>query len=170
MAEQQVSIQVLEGFETLVSEERLRGVLEKTLSLEPIEWVGGVGLVIAGDETVRQLNRDYRGLDETTDVLSFSPVHAGEYYGEENQPSSLGGDEAFILPPGENPPLGEIIISYPQAQRQARESGHLVEQELTLLIVHGVLHLIGYDHEVAEEEKLMMEKQSQILARLLTKG
>lgn len=168
MIREQLTIEVFEEFESLVSEEKLRKALEESLSLMAAKDKGSLGLVIANDETVQQLNREYRGLDETTDVLSFSPFHSGKYYGDDNdKPASSLGNDSFILPPDESPPLGEIIISYPQAKRQAHEAGHSVEEELTFLAIHGLLHLLGYDHKEPTEERSMMEKQTQILARLM---
>jgi len=105
----------------------------------------GVTLLLAGDRTLRRLNRDYRGKDVTTDVLSF--------------PS--GGE---CLPDGSRP-LGEIVISVAQAERQARTSGHSLGRELRILILHGYLHLLGYDHEV--DDGTMMRLQSRLERALL---
>jgi probable rRNA maturation factor len=87
---------------------------------------------------MRRLNRQYAGDDHPTDVLSFS----------------LREGEEFIAPDGPAP-LGEVIISYPTALRQAEEAGHPVEDEVAHLLVHGILHLLGYDHaEVGDEERM----------------
>ncbi|MDQ1347767.1 MAG: putative rRNA maturation factor [Acidobacteriota bacterium] len=92
-----------------------------------------VGVRFAGDLTVRRLNRDFRGQDKTTDVLSFP------------------GDES---PEGRH--LGDIVISVPTAERQAADRGAALEQEIKLLLLHGVLHCLGHDHETdnGEMEKL----------------
>ncbi len=136
-----------------------------------------MSLVITGDETVKSLNRDYRGLDEVTDVLSFSASHSGHWEGEavpDNGPQSReqhgcreqGHQETdFVYPPGEPAPLGDVVISYPQTQRQATGRGVPLDQELALLIVHGVLHLAGYDHLEPDEETEMQAKE-----RLALKG
>ncbi len=130
-----------------------------------------VSLVIADDATLRQLNRDYRGLDEVTDVLSFSSSHQGHWEGEGEPPPGLGdeppeGWPPFALPPDEPPPLGEIIISYPQARRQAEALGRSVDRELALLIVHGALHLAGHDHAEPEETARMQAREQAALAAL----
>ena len=131
-----------------------------------------VSVLVTGDETVRRLNRDYRGLDEVTDVLSFSSSHAGRWQGEVDQPrvhrqSQGAGDELpFVYPPDEPPPLGEVVISYPQAQRQASASGQPLYQELAKLIVHGVLHLVGHDHLEPQEEAKMQAKERAALAAI----
>ncbi len=128
-----------------------------------------VGLLVTGDEAVQELNREYRGLDEVTDVLSFSASHPSQWEGGSEAPDSRHGDSeeagapAFVLPPGQPPPLGEVIISYPQAHRQASERGEPVDRELALLIVHGVLHLVGHDHGEPEETARMQSRETAAL-------
>ena len=98
---------------------------------------GGASLLFTDDEAVRELNNRYRGLDSTTDVLSF--------------------------PSGEAGFLGDIAISVPRAQQQAEEYGHPLAREVAFLTVHAMLHLFGYDHiEPADEEK-MRARQREIL-------
>lgn len=106
-----------------------------------------LSLFLTDDETVHELNRTYRGVDKTTDVLSFSQRE------------------------GENPDLwdnllGDVIISVDQAQRQAAEYGHSMAREVGFLTVHGVLHLLGWDHEEPEDERRMMGKTEDILAAI----
>ena len=125
-----------------------------------------VSLVVTGDETVRELNREYRGLDEVTDVLSFSPLHSGHWEGEIPEHSEGIGAPAepdFVYPPGEPAPLGDVVISFPQAQRQAKESSQPLDLEVALLIVHGVLHLAGHDHAEPAEETAMRTKEQAAL-------
>ena len=128
---------------------------------------GDLSIVIADDETVSDLNRHHRGLDESTDVLSFSFIHQGEYYGDGEAPTSFSEVESFAMPPGQPPGLGEVIVSYPQAVRQAEESTHALDQELARLIAHGVLHLLGYDHVEPEDEALMRSEEKAVLARVV---
>ena len=131
-----------------------------------------VSLLVTGDETVRGLNRDYRGLDEVTDVLSFSSSHAGHWQGEVDQPKvhrqsqGAGDGLPFVYPPDEPPPLGEVVISYPQAQRQASANGVPLYRELAQLIVHGVLHLVGHDHLEPQEEAKMQAMERAALATI----
>jgi probable rRNA maturation factor len=108
-------------------------------------------VVVAGDECVRELNRAFRRLDSTTDVLSF--------------PSGEG--PAFVTPERFPPYLGDVVVSYPVAVAQAAEQGHLVMAELALLIVHGCLHLVGYDHATEEERERMWSRQEEILRSLI---
>ncbi|CAI8012291.1 Endoribonuclease YbeY, partial [Geodia barretti] len=119
---------------------------------------GHVSLVIADDETVRSLNAEYRGLDKTTDV--------GEYYGEGDAPTEWSADDGFVLPPGESAGLGEVIVSYPQAVRQAQQAGHSIERELAHLITHGILHLMGHDHMDDDEEREMNARERSVAERL----
>ena len=163
----QVNLRVFEAFDHLVSDRWLRRVAECTLALEPPRSRDDLSVVIADDDTVRDLNRRHRGLDETTDVLSFSFSHGGEYYGRETPSSERSEDADFVLPPGEGAGLGEVIISYPQAVRQAEDSDHTVERELALLLAHGVLHLLGYDHVKPDQEAAMKAKEAMVLARAL---
>ena len=124
-----------------------------------------MSLLITNDDTIRGLNAQFRGLDEVTDVLSFSADHPGHWEGEAEPPEDIG-DLGFVMPPGELPPLGEVIVSYPQAQRQAEQQGVPLEHELALLVVHGVLHLTGHDHLDPEETALMQSKERIALAAL----
>jgi probable rRNA maturation factor len=103
-------------------------------------------ILLTGDEKLRQLNRQFLGIDAPTDVLSFpageTDPDTGEYY------------------------LGDVVISFPRAQAQAQERGHSTAEELDLLVVHGVLHLLGYDHADAEERDRMWAVQQQVLNQL----
>ena len=168
---QEIDISVAGPYRQELSEGWLRMVMEAALAealpkSEPVQ----VGLVVTDDETVRELNRRFRGLDEVTDVLSFSASHSGHWAGEiqETRQEALEPEDAvafpFALPLGEPSPLGEVIISFPQTQRQAQERNGPVEQELALLIVHGVLHLVGYDHMEPEDEAQMQAKERSALA------
>lgn len=131
----------------------------------PAKTRGQVSLLLTDDETVRELNREYRGLDRTTDVLSFSFEHWGHWEGEDEAPRS-GGDapQAWPVPDDEPPPLGEIVVSVPQAARQAASQGVPLCRELALLIVHGALHLLGHDHHEDGEREAMQALERSALA------
>ena len=147
---------MFDEFANVVAEHSVLEAVAAAMESESCAPNTHVSVVIADDEVVRELNRQHRGLDENTDVLSFSFTHEGEYYGEAERDAS-GIDIDFVLPPSENDDtsLGEIIISYPQTFRQAEQAGLPVGQELTVLLVHGVLHLLGYDHEEPDDEAVM---------------
>jgi len=121
-------------------EEFLRKALEE-LGLEGVE----VSLYITDDEEIRELNRTYRNKDRPTDVLSFP-------FGEE-----VGGVKL----------LGEIVISQDTALRQAQKLGHSLREEVRRLVVHGLVHLLGYDHEKGlEEERKFRKVEEFLLGRL----
>ena len=167
----QIDISVDAPFRAQVPETWLRLAVEAALSVAlPEGDECQVSLVITDDEAVRRLNRDYRGLDEVTDVLSFSASHPGHWEGEGNPlhehqaPGQSikredGNESPFVYPPDEPVPLGDVVISYPQAQRQATERDVPVDRELALLLIHGVLHLMGHDHLEPDEESAMQTKQ-----------
>ena len=102
-----------------------------------------VSVTLTNDEHIQSLNREYRGLDRPTDVLSFAFVDSEE-------PEIEDGPETEVL--------GDIIISLERAWAQAQEYGHSMERELSFLTVHGMLHLLGYDH-MEEEERMEMEEE-----------
>ncbi len=110
---------------------RLRPWLEELVdALAP--RAESLGVRFCGDREMRRANRTWRGKDQTTDVLSF---------------------------PGEEPHLGDILISVPVARRQAGAAGHPVERELKVLLLHGILHCLGYDHETDEGEMERLERR-----------
>ena len=163
-----IAVQIFDEFERAVSASWLEAVCLAVLQQEGIAQ--HVSVVIADDDTVRTLNAEYRGLDKTTDVLSFAFDNAGEYYGEGDVPSGWSADDEFVLPPGESAGLGEVIVSYPQAVRQARQAGHPVERELAFLVVHGILHLMGYDHMDDDDARVMQNKERRAMERVAVKG
>ena len=107
-----------------------------------------LSIVLCDDATIHPLNRDYRGKDKPTDVLSFAQRE---------------GDFAFL----EDNLLGDVIISMETTRRQADERGHSVETELRVLLVHGILHLLGYDHIKDDEAEIMEAKEREILRLLI---
>lgn len=136
----------------------LRAVAHLALEREGLQTPAEVGLTVTDDATLRSLNARYRGLDEPTDVLAFGLA--------EGQASRLSGSGPFALPPSGRIQLGDIVLSYPLAERQARQAGHSVEHEAAILVAHGVLHLLGYDHAGPEEERVMFGKQEAVVAAL----
>lgn len=153
----QLSIQIEDPFVSLVDKDWLGKFVETTLIADGVGELVDIGLVIASDETVQNLNRSYRGVDASTDVLAFAL----------SQPSS-DEVEHFAMPPDKILHLGEVIVSYHQAERQAEEQHHPIERELALLVVHGVLHLLGYDHEKPEAEQSMRAMEAEILNSIET--
>ena len=108
---------------------------------------GDLTVLIDSPENIRKLNRDFRHIDRVTDVLTF-PSWEGE--------DPLSGDGY----------LGDIMICFERAREQSYEYGHSLTRELAFLTVHGVLHLLGYDHMTSDEETVMRSKQTEILNRM----
>ena len=136
---------------TAQMEQMVTLVLEKTAELMQVASHAEVSVLLADDEYIQELNRDYRGKDCPTDVLSFA-LDEGE------EPAVLGGPEETLL--------GDIIISLETAARQAEEFGHSLERELAYLTVHGMFHLLGFDHETEQEKSVMREKEEEVLSAL----
>ena len=107
-----------------------------------------VSITLTNDEYIHQMNKEYRGLDRPTDVLSFAFVDSEE-------PEIEDGPETEVL--------GDIIISLERAWAQSQEYGHSMERELSFLTIHGMLHLLGYDHMEDEERLVMEKKQREVL-------
>lgn len=132
-------------------EQIVRSVLQKTAEVYDIEPHTEVSIVLGNDEYIHALNLAYRGKDCPTDVLSFA-------LNEGDEPEVIDGPEEVLL--------GDIIISLETATRQAAEYGHSLERELAYLTVHGILHLLGYDHMTEEEKQEMRQEEEHILSLL----
>jgi probable rRNA maturation factor len=130
-------------------ESTLRETVSAVLAHQKVTDNKSLSILLTDDETMRQLNRDYAGLDEPTDVLSFE-------VGEEDV--LMAGELAGYL--------GDIAISLVKAEKQAEKGGHSLTAELQLLTVHGVLHLLGHDHDQPEQKAAMWADQKAILDSL----
>ncbi len=149
----EINILVDEGLEEWLEVGWLETVAEKVLVAQGVDPRTELGLVIASQERIRQLNLSYLGKDEPTDVLAFSLL------------SEPGSDPApFVAPPDGIQHLGEVIVSYPQAVIQAEEHHHSVKREIAILIIHGGLHLLGYDYDKPEAERQMRAREAEILS------
>ena len=107
---------------------------------------------VIGDRKMRNLNREYRGIDEPTDVLAFS------------YSLQTGKPHEFVTPPSPYLNLGDVIISYPQLINRAVKEETMVDEMAQLLVVHGVLHLLGYEHEKPADAQAMEELEDKALA------
>ena len=162
-----VEISIQGPYKGRLSRQWIRNVAYRALDVALPGETCQLSLMIADDDTVKYLNREYRGLDEVTDVLSFSSYHQGHWEGEGTPPVGTGDDVPFVLPPGEPQHLGEVVISYPQVERQAVAGSSSMEREMALIIVHGILHLIGFDHVEPLEETDMQAKEREILSSII---
>ena len=151
----EINILIDEGLEGCLEESWLQSVAEQVLVAQDAGSRVELGLVITSQERIQQLNLSYLGKDEPTDVLAFSTV---EEIGADSPP--------FVTPPDGITHLGEVIISYPQAVTQAEEHRHPIQREIAILIIHGVLHLLGYEHDKPEPKRLMSTREKEILSHI----
>lgn len=129
-----VSIYIKTDSHYRIDRNRVRKIIEKYLQEKKVKSNTEVSLSIVGDRMMRKLNKKYRQLDETTDVLSF--------------PLTVGDETAgFVNPPDEVLRLGDIVVSYPQAVETAVEKNKLVDEVIDKLIIHGMGHLLGNNKE-----------------------
>ena len=134
---------------TGIDEHALERLAEHALEAEAVAHPSELSILLADDGVVRALNRSYRGTDSATDVLSFAQ----------------GEGERFARPEGAAAHLGDVVISLDTARRQAQEFGQPLQDELAHLLVHGILHLLGYDHERDEDERAMRAREDAIMGR-----
>ena len=157
-----ISISIFSKFRAEVNSCSLRGLVGHTLKSLVTAGISipscSVSIVIADDETLRTLNLRYRGLDEVTDVLAFSNRADAEE--SQDHPRNI---QHFYTGEDGHETLGEIIVSYPQIRRQSEEHANRPKDELALLIVHGFLHLLGYDHDSPARKKTMWAFQDTVL-------
>lgn len=129
--------------------EEIKNLIEKSiaavLKIEKLDENVEVSVSFVGDDEIRDLNREYRGVDKSTDVLSF-PM-----------------DDEFII---DNRILGDVIINTRRVMEQAEELGHSNERELSYLTVHSILHLLGYDHMEDKDKKEMREREKLAMKEL----
>lgn len=141
-----IYIEIEPDFTEQIPEVILEFVASGVLRLTGTDANSDVSIQITDDAVLQHYNREYMGIDAPTDVLSF-PV-------------------PFQNPETGAPYLGDLLISLPTAARQAEAAGHPVSEEVKLLVVHGMLHLLGHDHATAEEKSAMWALQDTILAEL----
>lgn len=123
-------------------------VIETSLKYENVKNDCEISVTIVDNDKIHKLNNKFRNIDRPTDVLSFPLID----FEKEGMPPS--DQKAY---------LGDIVISIDKAKEQAREYGHSLEREISFLTAHSMLHLLGYDHMVEDEEKIMFQKQREIL-------
>lgn len=131
-------------------DERYNQLASTTFKMLDVQVNYEIDVSLVDDETIHQINRDYRKVDKVTDVISFA-------FNDDKDPANV------ILNPEVPRMLGEILICLPQAKRQAEQIGNTIERELSFLFVHGLLHLLGYDHMKPEDEAIMFPLQDKIL-------
>ena len=152
----EINWEVDDDFQDLFDTATIASAIERVLELEG-RSEAELTIAITDDATVQVLNREYRAVDAPTDVLSFAQHESGQ------------DDEPRLVVPAEMAAeyeryLGDIVIAFPYAARQAAHYHNSIAAELRLLAVHGVLHLLGYDHATPEEEAAMWARQEAALA------
>lgn len=130
-------------------EQDFTAIIDQALKTLGIEDDVEVSCVLVDDERIHEINREYRHIDRSTDVISFAMEDNDQFY-VEGMPRTLG----------------DIFISVDHAKKQAEEYGHSLRREMCFLFTHGILHLLGYDHMTDEQEKEMFGLQDQILGAL----
>ncbi|HJP27960.1 MAG TPA: rRNA maturation RNase YbeY [Dehalococcoidia bacterium] len=131
------------------------------LDSEQFDGPDHITVMITGDEQIRELNRDFKGEDEITDVLSFNVDDVSDPSGNDKWPEFAESADSGEVATDR---LGDIAISLPQVVRKATKNGKSADRELAMLTIHGVLHLLGYDHAELDEEKEMFGKADVVLA------
>ena len=155
MVEQEINVYIEPSLSVHVNKGWVESMAYKILEALSINVPTELGLVITDSGTIQQLNKTYRGNETPTDVLAFF------------MPSQPVQDKSmFINPPNGINHLGEVIVSYPQAMQQSKEQGHEIEYELMILIIHGIVHLLGYDHEQPADAQCMRAKEEEILGKV----
>jgi probable rRNA maturation factor len=146
-----ISIQVDEPFIDNIDKALIKKAAEIALETKKEYDSFELGVVVTDDDNIHRINKEYRGIDEPTDVISFA---------------LLEGEDDFVMPPDNTLHLGEVVISYPRAVEQAIEQKHSTERELAWLVIHGVLHLLGYDHETDADRLAMQTIENEILSKI----
>jgi len=131
----------------------LEKISRKILALAGAPENAEVGLYISGENMMRDTNLEWRGQDALTDVLAFALSER-----------KTGDNSGFILPPDGMTHLGQVVVCLNVAEVQAEENEHSTDTEIAVLIAHGILHLLSYDHEKADDAKKMQAKEAEILA------
>ncbi|MEX2159939.1 MAG: rRNA maturation RNase YbeY [Dehalococcoidia bacterium] len=144
-----VALHVEPRYAARVRSRTLAALARRVLAAEGAETGSALSIVVTDDATVRDLNKRFLGIDEPTDVLSFG----------------LSAKTRFVTSSAAERQLGEVVISFPTAQLQARQAGHPLDDELAHLLVHGMLHILGYDHQRPAQARLMRAREDELLRR-----
>lgn len=137
-------------------------VLETALQTESFPFEAEVSLLLVTAEDIQEINREHRGIDAPTDVLSFPLISypsPGEFGEVETDEDNFNPDTGEAL-------LGDIVLCIDKVKEQARNFGHSEKREYAFLILHSILHLLGYDHITQQESELMEDKQNKILGQM----
>jgi probable rRNA maturation factor len=147
-----IEIEFIDETETMDESklENLSQLLQLAAEMEAVNPNTEVSVTFVENQRMQEINREYRNIDKPTDVISFALEEEGE-----GEIAVIGDDLPTVL--------GDIIVSVQKAEEQAKDYGHSYERELGFLLIHGFLHLLGYDHLNEEDEKKMFGRQEEIL-------
>src|SRR5215210_724550 len=152
----ETDIQIDERFQNDTDALLIEQAITAALAAEGVAEAIEVSVLVTDDAALHQLNRDYRNVDAPTDVLSFADDDASD-----------AATTAFVRPPDAPRYLGDLAISYERVVAQAAEYGHSRARELAFLTVHGMLHLLGYDHERGPAEQAAMRAREEVIMQQL---
>jgi len=141
-------------------EELIKSAVDHVLSYEDFIKKAEVYIMLTDNAGIKELNREYRSIDSATDVLSFPMLDFDEGY-EEDGDVEVGIED--IDPENGEVVLGDIVISLERAKEQSEEYGHSLNREVAFLVVHSMLHLLGYDHIQESDRVIMRRKEEEIL-------
>lgn len=144
-------------------EELIKRAVDQVLSYEAFSKKAEVDIMLTDNSAIRELNKKYRGIDSATDVLSFPMLEFEEGY-EEDGHVELGVED--LNPESGEVILGDIVISLERAKEQSEEYGHSLSREVAFLVVHSMLHLLGYDHIQESDRVIMRRKEEEILEEM----
>jgi probable rRNA maturation factor len=167
-----ITVQVEPQYEDKLDADRLHRLAIAVLDAEGVSGPLELGVAVTTDEEVHRLNRDYLGHDYNTDVLSFGMEEESGSRSQksetrvDNNPKSKIRNLKFITPIERPAYLGDIAISYDRAAEQAPDYGLTTDREVALLLIHGILHLLGYDDTEDEARERMHARQQELLERL----
>jgi len=149
-----VEFSIEDGLDARWDEPRITALVRAIISsnLFPVPSRYAISLHLVCDATIRTLNAEQRGIDAHTDVLSFPLIDRS--------------GERFVVPPHQPTSLGDVVVSYPRALEQAVEFGHSTDREIGYLVAHGVLHVLGYNHEDEADQRRMRQREEEALQPL----
>ena len=133
-------------------------VIQNILKYENVENECFVSVLLVSNEEMQEINKEYRGINDSTDVLSFPLIE----YEKKSKSALHEAIENIDMDTGEIV-LGDILISVEKAYEQSREYGHSIKREIAFLTLHGMLHLLGYDHMLEDDKKIMRQKEEKVL-------
>jgi len=137
-----------------IDQKYLNNIADETLKVVKFKKLTEISLVVIGEKRIRSLNKKYRKINKVTDVLSFGNEDLNNKSAE------------FINPPNEIVYLGEIFICYLQVVKQSNQKKHSTKKEMAILLIHGILHLLGYDHKENYENSDMKAIEKKVFLSL----